>query len=156
QLQRAHPGTLRKFLQKHNCRNQEKNVERIAAIQEAVSATQDQAVREACGLTTRSLEAILATLRAQIAMFDERIAELVPGPDEPSEKSHQGALKGVPKVGAVSGWCCEATAGEDSVREAVPQGSAFETGSGSNPHEREVAIPLTGARVAFDHGLATL
>src|SRR5262249_39706512 len=71
------PGTLRKFLQKHNCRNQEKNVERIAAVQEAVSATQDQAVREACVLTTRSLGAILATLRAQIAMFDERIAELV-------------------------------------------------------------------------------
>jgi len=34
-------------------------------------------VREACVLTTRSLVAILATLRAQIAMFDERIAELV-------------------------------------------------------------------------------
>jgi transposase len=77
QLQRAHPGTLRKFLQEHNCRNQEKNIERIAAIQQAVSATQDQAVGEACVLITRSLVAILATLRAQIAMFDERIAELV-------------------------------------------------------------------------------
>src|SRR5262245_9257659 len=77
QLRRAHPGTLREFLQEHNCRSQEKNAERIAAIQEAVSATQDQAVREACVLITRSLVAILATLRAQIAMFDERIAELV-------------------------------------------------------------------------------
>ena len=77
QLRRAHPGTLREFLQEHNCRNQEKNVERIAAIQEAVSATQDQAVREAGVLITRSLVAILATLRVQVAMFDERIAERV-------------------------------------------------------------------------------
>jgi len=34
-------------------------------------------VREACLLITRSLVAMLATLRAQIAMFDRRIAELV-------------------------------------------------------------------------------
>jgi transposase len=77
QLQRAHPGTLRKFFQEHNCRNQEKNAERIAAIQQAVCATQDQAVQEACVLITRSLVAMLATLRVQIAMFDRRIAELV-------------------------------------------------------------------------------
>ena len=77
QLQRTHPGTLRKFFQQHNCRSQEKNAERIAAIQQAISATQDQALREACVLITRSLVAILATLRAQIAMFDRRIAELV-------------------------------------------------------------------------------
>jgi len=77
ELQRAHPGTLRRFLQEHNCRSQEKNAERIAAMQQAVAATQDQAVREACLLITRSLVAMLATLRAQIAMFDRRIAELV-------------------------------------------------------------------------------
>jgi len=77
ELQRAHPGTLRRCLQEHNCRSQEKNSERIAAMQQAVAATQDQAVREACLLITRSLVAMLATLRAQIAMFDRRIAELV-------------------------------------------------------------------------------
>jgi len=77
QLQRAHPGTLRRFLQEHNCRSQERNAERVAAIQQAVSATQDQAVLEACVLITRSLVAMLATLRVQIAMFDRRIAELV-------------------------------------------------------------------------------
>jgi transposase len=77
QLQRAHPGTLRKFFQEHNCRSQDKTAERIAAIQQAISATKDQAVREGCVLITRSLVAILATLRAQIAMFDRRIGELV-------------------------------------------------------------------------------
>jgi hypothetical protein len=35
QLQRAHPGTLRKFFQQSNCRSQETNAERIAAIQQS-------------------------------------------------------------------------------------------------------------------------
>ncbi len=39
-------------------------------------ATQDQAVREACVLIAHSLVAMLATLRAQIDVFDKRIAEL--------------------------------------------------------------------------------
>jgi hypothetical protein len=77
QLQRVHPGTLRRFLHEHNCRSEEKNAERIAAIQQATSATQDQAVREACVLIAHSLVAMLATLRAQIGVFDQRIAELV-------------------------------------------------------------------------------
>ena len=49
----------------------------MAAIQQAASATQDQAVREACVLIAHSLVALLATLRAQIDVFDKRIAELV-------------------------------------------------------------------------------
>ena len=70
QLQRAHPGTLRRFFNEHNCRSQEKNAERIAAIQQATSATQDPAVREACVLIAHSLVAMAATLRAQIDGFD--------------------------------------------------------------------------------------
>jgi transposase len=92
QLQRAHPGTLRRFFQQHNCRSEEKTAERIAAIQPAISATQDPAVREACVLITRSLVAMLATLRAQIDVFDRRIAELVAGhPDGPVFASLPGA-----------------------------------------------------------------
>jgi len=77
QLQRVHPGTLGRFFREHHCRSQEKNAERMAAIQQATSATQDPAVREACVLIVHSLVAILATLRAQIDVFDKRIAELV-------------------------------------------------------------------------------
>ena len=77
QLQRAHPGTLRKFFHQHNCRSEERNEERIAAIYQATPATQDQAVLEACVLIARSLVAMLATLRTNIAAFDQRIAELV-------------------------------------------------------------------------------
>ena len=36
-LRRAHPGTLRQFFQKHNCRSAERNQERIDAIYAAVS-----------------------------------------------------------------------------------------------------------------------
>ena len=77
QLQRVHPGTLRKFFHQHNSRSEERNQERIAAIYQATPATQDQAVLEACSLIVRGLVAVLATLRNNIAAFDRRIAELV-------------------------------------------------------------------------------
>jgi len=76
QLQRAHPGTLRKFFHDHNCRSAEKNEERIAAIYKATPATKDQAVVEGSALIAGGLVALLTTLRANIAAFDKRIAEL--------------------------------------------------------------------------------
>ena len=77
QLQRAHPGTLRKFFADHNCRSAERIQERIDAIYAAVPATNDAAVREAGAMTARALVALLTTLRSTIAAFDRRIAELV-------------------------------------------------------------------------------
>src|SRR4051794_38743314 len=76
ELQRAHPGTLRKFFHDHNCRSAEKNEERIAAIYQATTATKDEAVVEGCALIARGLVALLKTLRANVAAFDKRIAEL--------------------------------------------------------------------------------
>jgi transposase len=77
QLQRAHPGTLRKFFHEHNCRGQELIEKRLAAIAQAMSATKDEAVLEAGVMMARGLVAILATLRSNIAVFDKRIEELV-------------------------------------------------------------------------------
>jgi transposase len=77
QLQRAHPGTLRKFFDEHNCRSAGRIQERIDAVYTAVSATSDAAVREAGAMTARGLVALLATLRSNITAFDQRIAELV-------------------------------------------------------------------------------
>jgi transposase len=92
QLQRAHPGTLRKFLRDHNCRSAEKNEERIATIYKATAATQDPAVMEGCALIARGLVALLKTLRANIATFDKRIAELAAAhPDTPIFASLPGA-----------------------------------------------------------------
>ena len=77
ELQRAHPGTVRRFFHEHNCRSEERIQERIISIAAAVPAIRDQAVVEAESLRARSLVALLTTLRSQIALFDERIQELV-------------------------------------------------------------------------------
>ena len=77
QLQRAHPGTLRRFFHEHNCRSEQLLEERIAAISQAIPATRDQAVLEAGIRTARGLVTLLTALRGNIAAFDERIAELV-------------------------------------------------------------------------------
>jgi transposase len=77
QLQRAHPGTLNRFFHEHNCRSQKLLEERMAAISRAIPATQDQAVLEAGMMMARGLVKLLATLRGNIASFDERIAGLV-------------------------------------------------------------------------------
>jgi transposase len=77
ELRRAHPGTLRKFFQEHNCRPAERIQERIDAIYAAVPATHDAAVREAGALIARGLVALVATLRSHIEALDQGIAELV-------------------------------------------------------------------------------
>jgi transposase len=77
QLQRAHPGTLRRFFHEHNCRSEELMQTRIDGIYQAIPATKDPAVLEAGIMATRGLVALLAALRSNIATLDERIAELV-------------------------------------------------------------------------------
>ena len=51
--------------------------ERIQAIYQALPATTDAAVLEGGAMIARSLVALLATLRSQIAVFEQRIDELV-------------------------------------------------------------------------------
>ena len=70
-------ATVRRFFHEHNCRSEERIQERITSIAAAVPAIRDQAVVEAESLRARSLVALLARLRSQIALFDERIQELV-------------------------------------------------------------------------------
>jgi transposase len=77
QLQRAHPGTQRKFLHQHNCRGKEHVEGLIRSMAQAMPATRDQAVLEAGVMIARGLAAQLAALRSSIAVFDKRIEELV-------------------------------------------------------------------------------
>jgi transposase len=77
QLQRAHPGTLRRFFHEHNCRSEELMQKRIDGIYHATPATKDQAVLEAGAIISRGLVRVLQTLRSNIAVFDSRIQELV-------------------------------------------------------------------------------
>jgi transposase len=92
QLQRSHPGTLRKFFHQQNCRGEELIEERISAIYQAIPATRDAAVLEAGAITVRGLVALLTTLRGNIAELDRRIAQLVAAhPDAPLFDSLPGA-----------------------------------------------------------------
>jgi transposase len=76
ELRRAHPGTLSKFFHEHNCRGEERIRERIAAIQQALPATQDGAIVEGESRKALVLAALIATLREHIAEYDKRIAEV--------------------------------------------------------------------------------
>jgi transposase len=92
QLQRSHPGTLRKFFHQQNCRGEERIEERISAIYQAIPATRDAAVLEAGAITARGLVALLTTLRGNIAELDRRIAQLVAAhPEAPLFDSLPGA-----------------------------------------------------------------
>ena len=76
ELRRAHPSTLRKFFQEHDCRSAERIQERIEGIYAAVPAN-DAALREAGAWMACGWVALLAALRRNIDTFDRRIAELV-------------------------------------------------------------------------------
>lgn len=77
ELQRSHPGTLKKFFQQHNCRSESRIQERIAAIYQALPATADPAIVTGESVKVRALVEVMAVLRCQIAEYDRRIAELV-------------------------------------------------------------------------------
>ena len=100
ELQRSHPGTLRKFFRQHNCRTEERLEERITAIYQATPATQDPAVLAAGALAARGLIALLATLRDHIAELERRIEQLVVShPDAALFASFPGAGKAlVPRL----------------------------------------------------------
>jgi transposase len=95
ELQRAHPGTLRKFFHAHNCRSGERIQKRIAAIQQAMPATLDAAIVEGEAFKARALVALLTTLRSQIAILDRRIAQLV------AEHPDAGLFASLPGAGPV-------------------------------------------------------
>lgn len=77
ELQRAHPGTLRRFFHQHHCRSEDLIRERIDAISHATSATKDAALLEAGAMTARGLVALISTLRRIVSDFDQRIGQLV-------------------------------------------------------------------------------
>ena len=75
QAQKAHPQTLRRFLQQHHGRS-ERTEERLAQIRQACPAIRDTAVRETSVLAVQHLLAMLEVLRSAIAEYDRRIHQL--------------------------------------------------------------------------------
>ncbi len=92
ELKRCHPGTLQKFFQENHCRSQERIQERIAAIYQALPATEDEAIVGGESMKAGALVELLAVLRSRIAVYDRRIAELVAAhPDQALFASLPGA-----------------------------------------------------------------
>jgi transposase len=75
-VQHAHPGTLRKFFHKHNCRSEPLIETRIQRIYAATPATLDKAIVEAGRMQSRQLIALLEVLRRNISELEQVIAEL--------------------------------------------------------------------------------
>lgn len=91
-MQRSHPGTLKKFFLEHNCRSARRIAERIEAIYQAVPATNDEAVLQSEPIAAAGLLALLRTLRENIAVLDQQIQQIVEvHPDAPIFSSLPGA-----------------------------------------------------------------
>jgi transposase len=75
-VQRARPGTVRRFYQVHNCRKASVIDARLAAVASARPLTTDAAVVEPFSLSVQTYATQLRALIAAIQTFDDRIAEV--------------------------------------------------------------------------------
>jgi len=92
QLQRAHPGTLKRFFSEHRSWDDERIAEQIRLIYAAVPATRDEVVVEACSRKVTGCLARLRVLGEQIALYEKRIAAITADhPDAPIFRSFPGA-----------------------------------------------------------------
>jgi transposase len=125
QLQRAHDGTLRRFFHQHNCRSEELIQERLDAIRQAVPATTDAAVLDAEEMAALCLIQLIATLRANIAELDERIAKAF------AAHAERALFDGLPGAAAVMAPRLLVAFGTD--RERLAQAHEMECFSGIAP-----------------------
>ena len=92
QLQRAHPGTLKRFFTEYRSWDDDRLAEQIRLIYAAVPATDDEVVLEACSRKATACLGQLHVLRDLLAAFDQRIAALTADhPDAPIFASFPGA-----------------------------------------------------------------
>jgi transposase len=75
-LQKQSPSKLRKFFYGHNCRSEQKMLERLKLIKEALALTHDLAVIEPAALRVQMLAQQLKSLLPYIARYEKQIAEL--------------------------------------------------------------------------------
>jgi transposase len=110
QLQRCHPGTLRRFLVTHGSRKEELIQQRIQLIYAAVPAVTDEVVIEACYRRAQALTRVIGVLREDIAALDKRIdAVTAEHPDASLFASFPGAGRAtVPRLIAAFGTRREA------------------------------------------------
>ena len=92
QLCRAHPGSLRRFLQKHGYRNEEQINGILERIRGSVPLTDDNAINEPAALYAQALVEQIRVLNKQIGRFEEQIQSLLAQHDDaPLFRSLPGA-----------------------------------------------------------------
>jgi len=92
QLQRAHPGTLKRFFTEYRSWDDDHLTEQIRLIYAAVPATDDEVVLEACSRKAAACLGQLRVLRELLATCDRRIAAVTADhPDAPIFASFPGA-----------------------------------------------------------------
>jgi transposase len=75
-IQNQDTHTLRKFFYGHNCRGQQRMLQRLELIQKAKALTKDSAVIEPAALRVQMLARQLKNLLPDIIRYDKKIAEL--------------------------------------------------------------------------------
>ncbi len=75
QARRARPDHLLKFFKEHNCRNKQRNEQRIESIREATPLTSDEAVIGPSSIMVKAIARQLRELDKAIAEFEERITD---------------------------------------------------------------------------------
>jgi transposase len=92
QLQRAHPGTLKRFLAEHRSWDNDRIAEQIRQIYAAVPATHDEVVLEAFARKTAACLAQCRVLEDHAVAYEKRIAAVTDDhPDAPIFRSLPGA-----------------------------------------------------------------
>ncbi len=120
-LQKTTPKTLRKFLEQHNCRGDERIQKLLEQIRTAVPATRDAALLAASQASLETSVRVLALRRTAIAGLDRALAAaLVAHPDYAIVASLPGAGPALePRLIAALGTCRERFASAQALACAV-------------------------------------
>ena len=125
QLQRAKPGSILKFLHKHNCRSEALNSKRLEEIAAARPLTDDPAVVEPCSIVVKGLLDAVAVLRATIQALERSIETVC------AEHPDYGIFASFPSAGSVFAPRLLAVFG--SMRDRFASASDVQTFSGIAP-----------------------
>jgi transposase len=91
-LRKAKPATLRGFFYQHNCRSEQRIVERLERIEKAIPLTNDRAVIEGLSLRVTTLAKAIRPLLSSVREYDTQIKKLfIAHEDAPIFQSLPGA-----------------------------------------------------------------
>jgi transposase len=114
-IQNVKPATLRAFYYGHNSRSEELIAQRLEQVGKATALTTDSAVIAASTRRVQALGALLATLREQIAVYDEQIEQVF------AQHPERALCESLPAAGPALGPRLAAALGSDRERWPTPE-----------------------------------